>query len=233
MGWLVTTTLAQPFQRFLQLRQDAALSLAEYEHSRLWTGNPEEEPPTKEWLEKRSIAYDKAGTALVAFTLSNSIISRLLYNKLLGPYRCYVRSAGEGLRTLALALPRYSSVRHQPATCARFWKADIGQPCLGPAKNSSAIRPLNFFERSSLRISLRRLGHLRLHPLHGANPRSNAARSFSINSRFDSRESAANPQSLRWNKPVDILIATTLTSETPCPSSHALRSTNAGRTPHP
>nr|WP_166295484.1 hypothetical protein [Bradyrhizobium sp. 2S1]MCK7670074.1 hypothetical protein [Bradyrhizobium sp. 2S1] len=105
IGWLFTTALAQPFQKFIQLRQDVATALAEFEHSRLWTGNPEEEPPTREWLEKRQIAYEKAGAALVAYSISNSFFTQLLLSRWLGSRRCYVRSAGDYLRNLARMTP--------------------------------------------------------------------------------------------------------------------------------
>lgn len=104
IAWLFTTTLAQPFQRFIELRREAALALVEFE-DRLWIGNPEAKAPTEDWLEKRSSAYDKAGTALIAFAISNSFLTRFLYHRLLGRYRCYVRAAGENLRVLAAAYP--------------------------------------------------------------------------------------------------------------------------------
>jgi hypothetical protein len=104
IAWLFTTALAQPFQRFLTLRQEAAFALAEFE-DRAWIGNPEAKPPTNDWLDKRLAAYDKAGTALVAFASSNSFVTRLLHHPVAGPYRCYVRAAGEGLRVLAATYP--------------------------------------------------------------------------------------------------------------------------------
>jgi hypothetical protein len=104
IAWVFTTALAQPFQRFILLRQEAALALAEFEDMP-WINNPEATPPTKEWLDKRRAVYDKAGVALVAFAISNSFVTRLLYNRVLGRYRCYVRSAGSSLRTLAESYP--------------------------------------------------------------------------------------------------------------------------------
>ena len=104
IAWLFTTTLTQPFQRFIELRREAALALTEFE-DRLWIGNPEAKPPTEDWLEKRFSAYDKAGTALIAFAISNSFLTRFLHHSLLGRYRCYVRAAGENLRVLAAAYP--------------------------------------------------------------------------------------------------------------------------------
>lgn len=112
IGWLFTTSLAQPFQKFIQLRQDVALALAEFEHSRLWIGDPDEESPTKDWLEKRQSSYEKAGVALVAFTISNSFVTRLLLSRWLGPHRCYVRSAGDYLRNLARMTPGTQTSHH-------------------------------------------------------------------------------------------------------------------------
>ena len=104
MAWFLTTTLAQPFQRFLTLRQEAAFALVDFE-DRAWIGNPEAKPPTEEWREKRFNAYDKAGTNLVAFAISNSFITRLLHHPILGRYRCYIRASGENLRVLAATYP--------------------------------------------------------------------------------------------------------------------------------
>jgi hypothetical protein len=111
IGWLFTTVLAQPFQRFVLLRQDAALALAEFE-DRPWIGNPEAAPPTNEWLDRRSSAFEKAGVALVAFATSNSFVTRLLYHRFIGRYRCYVRNAGENLRSLAASHPGTQASSH-------------------------------------------------------------------------------------------------------------------------
>jgi hypothetical protein len=111
IAWLVTTTLAQPFQRFLQLRQEAATAISQFE-DRPWVGNPEAEPPTNEWLAERLTAYDKAGTALVAFATSNSFVTRALYHPFLVGYRCYVRAAGDSLRNLGASPPGSPASRH-------------------------------------------------------------------------------------------------------------------------
>lgn len=103
-AWIATTFLAQPLQRFFQLRQEAALVLAKYDNQP-WIGNPEAKPPDNNWLEERRIAYDKVGSELVAFADSNTFVARALHRKILGPYRCYVRNAGEELRTLGAAYP--------------------------------------------------------------------------------------------------------------------------------
>jgi hypothetical protein len=104
MAWFLTTTIAQPFQRFLVLRQEAALALVDFE-DRGWIKNPDAKPPSEKWLEARLNAYDKAGTNLVAFAISNSFITRLLYHPILGRYRCYIRASGENLRVLAATYP--------------------------------------------------------------------------------------------------------------------------------
>lgn len=104
VAWIVTTTLGQPFQRFLQLRQEAAIAMSQFE-DRLWTGNPEAKPPANEWLDKRREAYDKAGTALLAFANTNLIVTRALRRRWLGRYRCNLRLAGEKLRLLAETYP--------------------------------------------------------------------------------------------------------------------------------
>jgi hypothetical protein len=103
-AWFLTTAVAQPFQRFITLRQEAAVALVDFE-DRLWIGNPEAKPPTQEWLAQRLNAYDRVGTNLVAFAASNSFITRLLYQPILGRYRCYVSAAGENLRILAATYP--------------------------------------------------------------------------------------------------------------------------------
>jgi hypothetical protein len=111
IAWVVTTTLAQPFQRFLQLRQEAAIAIAQFE-DRPWIGNPEAKPPTNEWLDERLAVYDKAGTALVAFAISNSFVTRALYHPFLGGYRCYVQAAGDSLRNLGASHPGTPASRH-------------------------------------------------------------------------------------------------------------------------
>jgi hypothetical protein len=110
-AWLITTALGQPLQRFFQLRQQAALVLAKYD-DRPWIGNPEAKPPDNDWLKERREAYDKVGSELVAFADSNTFVARALHHKLLGRYRCYVRSAGESLRTLGEAYPGTESWDH-------------------------------------------------------------------------------------------------------------------------
>jgi hypothetical protein len=104
IAWLVTTAFAEPFKRFLQLREDAARALAEFE-TMPWIRNPEANPPSDDWLNKRREAYDRAGIALIAFATSNSFLGRILIHKVLGRYRYYVQAAGLGLRTLAVAYP--------------------------------------------------------------------------------------------------------------------------------
>jgi len=78
--------------------------VAQYDH-RPWIYNPEAKPPDNEWLTERRLAFDKVGSELVAFANSNILVTRLLRQKGLWRYRCYVRSAGENLRTLAEAYP--------------------------------------------------------------------------------------------------------------------------------
>jgi hypothetical protein len=104
VAWIVTTILGQPLQRFLQLRQEAAAAVAQFE-DRAWIGNPEAKPPSNEWLDKRREAYDKAGTSLLAFANTNLFVTRALRQRPLGRYRCNIRSAAECLRTLAEAYP--------------------------------------------------------------------------------------------------------------------------------
>ncbi|SCB39514.1 hypothetical protein GA0061099_1006163 [Bradyrhizobium yuanmingense] len=140
IAWVFTTGLAQPFQKFIQLRQDVASALAEFEHSRLWTGDPDEEPPPKEWLEKRQSSYERAGVALVAFSISNSFFTGLLHNRCLGSHRCYVRSAGDYLRNLARMSPGTQSQQIHEAVMRQlrlasplefirkpFWKRLLGR----------------------------------------------------------------------------------------------------------
>jgi hypothetical protein len=104
VAWIITTAVGQPLQRFFQLRQQAALILAQYD-GRAWIGNPEAKPPDNEWLEERREAYDKVGSELVAFADSNTFVTRALHHKMLGRYRCYVRNAGVSLRTLGEIYP--------------------------------------------------------------------------------------------------------------------------------
>jgi hypothetical protein len=104
LAWLATTFLAQPLQRFLQLRNDAAVAIAQFEE-RAWIGNPDAKPPTNEWLDRRREAYDRAGTALVALANTNRFVTRVLRHAMLGRHRCHVRSAGENLRTLGETYP--------------------------------------------------------------------------------------------------------------------------------
>jgi hypothetical protein len=104
VAWIVTTSLGRPLQRFIQLRQEAAFVIAQYDN-RAWIGNPEANPPENDWLDKRREAYDNTGTALIAFADSNLFITRILRLKCFGPYRCYIRSAGDNLRTLGAAYP--------------------------------------------------------------------------------------------------------------------------------
>ena len=100
----MTTILGQPLQRFLLLRQEAAVVVAQFEE-RAWKNISEAKPPTNEWLDKRRDAYDKAGTALLAFSNTNLLVTRALRQRLMGRYRCNIRSAAENLRTLAEAYP--------------------------------------------------------------------------------------------------------------------------------
>jgi hypothetical protein len=104
IAWAVATILGQPLQRFLQLRQEAAVAIAQFE-DRIWVGNPEAKSPASEWLDKRRDAYDKVGTALLAFANTNLFITRALRQRPLGRCRCNIRSAAENLRTLAEAYP--------------------------------------------------------------------------------------------------------------------------------
>jgi hypothetical protein len=104
IAWIMTTILGLPLQRFLQLRQEAAVVLAQFE-DRLWIGNAEAKPPADEWLDKRREVYDKAGTALLAFANTNLIVTRALRRRWLGRYRCNIRTAGEKLRLLAETYP--------------------------------------------------------------------------------------------------------------------------------
>jgi hypothetical protein len=77
IAWIVTTAIGQPLQRFFQLRQQAALVLAEYD-DRLWINNPEAEPPSNDRFKERSEAFDKVGSELVAFADSNTFVARSL-----------------------------------------------------------------------------------------------------------------------------------------------------------
>jgi len=89
VAWIITTILGQPIQRFIQLREHAALILARYDNLP-WIGNPEAKPPENNWLEERREAYDKIGSELVAFADANTFIARQLHHKILGRYRIYV-----------------------------------------------------------------------------------------------------------------------------------------------
>jgi hypothetical protein len=104
IAWIVTTAVGQPMQRFIQLRQQVALVMAQYDQ-RTWIGNPEAKPPDENWLKERREAYDKAASELLAFADSNAFVTKALRWKRLGRYRFYVRSAGLNLRTLAEAYP--------------------------------------------------------------------------------------------------------------------------------
>jgi hypothetical protein len=66
IAWIVTTIVAQPLQRFFQLRQQAAILLVQYD-DQAWIENPEAKPPSNKWLKERQEALDKVGSELVAF----------------------------------------------------------------------------------------------------------------------------------------------------------------------
>ena len=104
LAWIFATILGRPIQRYIQLRQEAALILARYDNLP-WIGNPEAKPPENDWLEERRKAYDEIGSELVAFADANTFITRQLHQKLLGRYRIYVRNAGNELRTLGATYP--------------------------------------------------------------------------------------------------------------------------------
>lgn len=75
IAWIVTTIIVQPLLRFIQLRNEAAFVLAQYDH-RAWIGNPDAKSPDDEWRTKRREAYDATGTALIAFAASNVFVAR-------------------------------------------------------------------------------------------------------------------------------------------------------------
>jgi hypothetical protein len=104
VAWIMITVVAQPLQKFLQLRQQAAILLVRYD-GQAWIGNPEAKSTTNEWLEERRAALDQVGSELVAFADANTFIARMLHHRGLGRYRCDVRYAGEDLRSLAAAYP--------------------------------------------------------------------------------------------------------------------------------
>jgi len=126
VAWIVTTSLGQPLQRFIQLRQEAAFVIAQHDN-RAWIDNPEANPPENDWLDKRREAYDKTGTALIAFADSNLFITRMLRLKCFGPYRCYIRLAGDNLRTLGAAYPGTQANEH----CSAIFISSIqrASPC--------------------------------------------------------------------------------------------------------
>jgi hypothetical protein len=104
VAWIGTTFVAQPLQRFFQLRPQAAFVVAQYDQ-RGWIGNPDAKPPDNDWLKERNDAYDKVASELLAFANSNAFVTSALHHKMLGRYRCDVRAAGENLRTLGAAYP--------------------------------------------------------------------------------------------------------------------------------
>ena len=138
MAWFLTTTVAQPFQRFLALRQEAALALVDFE-DRGWIGNPDAKPPTEKWLEARLTAYDKAGTNLVAFAISNSFITGLLYHPILGRYRCYIRASGENLRVLAATYPGTQTSATYHDNVVRELRIVTHRTMRGPGRLGKAI----------------------------------------------------------------------------------------------
>jgi hypothetical protein len=128
-AWVVTTALGQPLQRFLQLRQQAANVMAQ-DDDHAWIGNPEAKPPDDDWLRRRREAYDKVGHELVAFADSNTFVVRLLNQRVLGRYRCYVRSAGGNLRALAAAYPgtkSWDELRRRARSALKIvgWPRDV------------------------------------------------------------------------------------------------------------
>jgi len=56
-------------------------------------------------MRKRRELYESTGSSLIAFATSQRFVTRLLRHKALGPYRCYMFSAGSGLRSLCEACP--------------------------------------------------------------------------------------------------------------------------------
>lgn len=104
IAWIVTATVGQPLQHFLQLRHDAAFALAQFDES-AWSGNPDAEPPTSDWLIRRTSSFDATGSALLAFAASNILVARALRWRAWGRFRCYPQSAGGSLRMLAEARP--------------------------------------------------------------------------------------------------------------------------------
>ncbi|MGA2895748.1 MAG: hypothetical protein ABSE22_23045 [Xanthobacteraceae bacterium] len=129
VAWIITTILGQPIQRFIQLREHAALILARYDNLP-WIGNPEAKPPENNWLEERREAYDKIGSELVAFADANTFIARQLHHKILGRYRIYVRNAGNELRTFGATYPgteSWDQIRKSAMSALKIagWPRDV------------------------------------------------------------------------------------------------------------
>ena len=104
IAWAVTEFLAKPIKRFIQLRDDAAHALAQYE-DKAWQFEDPAEQPDEEWLQKRKANYEAVGSALVGFAYSQRFVTRILAYKAPGRSRYYVSSAGRSLIVLGEVKP--------------------------------------------------------------------------------------------------------------------------------
>jgi len=99
VAWVLTTTIAAPFYRFMSLRSEAARVLVLYEHAA-------ERVATPDWLRQRAREYSRCGTALIAFSASTVIVARMLRSGFFFGMRFYPQSAGKSLIALADLEPR-------------------------------------------------------------------------------------------------------------------------------
>ena len=99
VAWVMTATIGAPFYRFMGLRSEAARVLVLYEHAA-------EKVTTPDWLRQRAREYSRCGTALIAFSASTVVVTRLLQGGLLLGMRFYPQSAGKNLIALADLEPR-------------------------------------------------------------------------------------------------------------------------------
>jgi hypothetical protein len=103
IAWVVTSFFAQPLSTFFNLRAGTAKALARYEDR--VDHNPEAPVPSADWLAERKRTYENCGADLVAFAVSNTVITRLLNRFPYARFRCYPRSAGLALLTLSEVRP--------------------------------------------------------------------------------------------------------------------------------
>jgi hypothetical protein len=103
IGWIVRSFVGEPLVNFWSLRTAVARDFARYEDS--FDHNPDADPPSADWLLERKKAYETTGAALVAFGVSNSHLAGYIQRAPITSLRCYPRSAGSNLLTLAGTRP--------------------------------------------------------------------------------------------------------------------------------